>query len=135
MVTKTYHGGCHCGRIRYEADIDLMRGSDKCNCSYCLKTRAWKAFVQPAAFRMRTDEAQASGYRKHPQASLKHHCAVCGVHTHERGNADYMGGEFVGVFLASLDDATPQELAATPVRYADGLNNNWQNPPAETGYL
>jgi hypothetical protein len=135
VATKTYHGSCHCGQIRYEADIDLAGGSGKCNCTYCLKTRAWKAFVQPSAFRMLTDESTATAYRKHPQASLKHHCALCGVHTHERGNADYMGGDFVGVFLTSLDDATPEELANTPVRYADGLNNNWQNPPTETRYL
>ena len=36
----------------------------------------------------------------------------CGVHTHERGDADYMGGPFVGVFVAALDDATPEELSA-----------------------
>ncbi len=135
MATKTYRGSCHCGQIRYEADIDLACGGAKCNCTYCLKTRAWKAFVQPAAFRLFTQESKATSYRKHEQAPLKYHCAVCGVQTHERGAADYMGGEFVGVFLASLDDATPEELANSPQRFVDGLNNNWQNPPAETRFL
>jgi hypothetical protein len=135
MALKTYHGSCHCGEIRYEADIDLTRGTGKCNCTFCMKARAWKAFVQPAAFRLATDEKNAVAYRKHEQASLKYHCGACGVHTHERGDANYMGGAFVGVFIATLDDATPEELAAAPVRYSDGLNNNWQNPPAETRYL
>ncbi len=46
-----------------------------------------------------------------------------------------MGGDFVGVFVASLDDAEPAELIASPVRYADGRNNNWGSPPAETRHL
>ena len=59
MTARTYHGSCHCGQIRYEADIDLTSGSGKCNCGYCLKTRAWKSFVQPAAFRMLTRPSTA----------------------------------------------------------------------------
>lgn len=135
MPLKTYHGSCHCGAIRFEADIDLSKGTGKCNCTYCRKVRAWKAFVKPDAFRALAGEDQAVSYHKHEQATLKFHCPTCGVTTHERGNADYMGGEFVGVFVAALDDATPEELAAAPGRYADGLGNNWQNPPAVTSYL
>ena len=133
MAVKTYHGSCHCGAIRYEADIDLAQGTGKCNCTFCAKARAWKSFVKPAAFRLVGDEGVA--YQKHPQATVRYHCAKCAMRTHERGDADYMGGPFVGVFIATLDDATPDELAAAPVRYSDGLHDNWQNPPAVTSYL
>ena len=134
MSLKTYHGSCHCGAILYEADLDLAQGTGKCNCTYCTKTRAWKAFTNPASFRLQSS-ATAVGYHAHPQAPTKYHCATCGVHTHELGSADYMGGDFVAVFLASLDDATPEELVAAPVNVSDGRNNNWQNPPAETRHL
>jgi hypothetical protein len=46
-----------------------------------------------------------------------------------------MGGDFVGIFLATLDNAEDAELAGAPVRYSDGRNDDWQNPPAETVYL
>jgi hypothetical protein len=134
-MLATYRGSCHCGAIAYEADVDLGQGTGKCNCTYCLKTRAWKAFVRPDGFRLLRGEDAAVGYRRHAQASEKFHCPTCGVHTHERGEADYMGGAFVGLFVASLDDVAPETFAAAPVRYADGLHDNWQNPPAETGYL
>lgn len=133
-MLKTYKGSCHCGAIRYEADIDLAAGTGKCNCTFCMKARAWKAFVQPQAFRL-TGADKAKGYRKHPQASLKYFCETCGVRTHELGNADYMGGDFVGIFVNTLDDVQPQELIDAPVRYSDGLHNNWQNPPAEVRHL
>ena len=112
IVLKTYHGSCHCGAVRFEADIDLNLGTSRCNCSFCVKARAWKAFVKPAAFRVVAGEERAIPYHRGKQAPLKFHCATCGVHTHERGDADYMGGPFVGVFVAALDDATPEELSA-----------------------
>ena len=135
MTRKTYTGSCHCGAVAYEADIDLARGTAKCNCTYCTKVRSWKAFVQPSEFRLLSGADKAKGYRKHPEASLKYFCPDCGVYTHELGSADYMGGDFVAVFIVTLDNVEPAELIAAPVSYADGRNNNWQSPPAETRHL
>ena len=135
MTTKTYKGSCHCGSISYEADIDLAEGTAKCNCTFCTKARAWKVFVKPNSFRLLSGADEAIGYHKHPQAPLKYFCKTCGVRTHELGSADYMGGDFVGVFVSTLDNVEPEELAAAPARYSDGRNNNWRNPPSFTGHL
>jgi hypothetical protein len=134
-MKRTYTGSCHCGALRYEADIDLAQGTSKCNCTFCMKTRSWKAFVKPPSFRVLSGSDNLKGYHKHPLASLKYFCDVCGVRTHEVGSADYMSGDFVGIFVATLDNAEPEELITAPVRYADGRHNNWQNPPAETRHL
>jgi len=135
MTTKTYNGSCHCGSITYEADIDLVQGTGKCNCTFCTKARAWKAFVRPKSFRLLSGRDDSIGYRKHPGASIKYFCRTCGVRTHELGSADYMGGDFVGVFVATLDNIDPEELAAAPVRYSDGRNNNWRNRPDHIDHL
>src|SRR5713101_6661407 len=36
VVERTYRGGCHCGRIRFEVRGALDRVSE-CNCSICTK--------------------------------------------------------------------------------------------------
>src|SRR4051812_16898326 len=100
MVLKKYHGSCHCGKLRFEADIDLAAGTGKCNCTYCFKARSWKAFVKPPAFRLVSGADDTIAYHKQEQASMKHHCRACGVHVYETGDADYMGGPFVGIFVA-----------------------------------
>lgn len=135
MATKTYTGGCHCGRVRYSAEIDLSKIATKCNCSYCMKTRAWTTPIAPSDLRLLSGADALVNYHQHEQAPLKHFCGSCGVVTHADGDADYMGGPFAIVFLATLDDAPPQELAATPVRYCNGRENRWQEPPAITSYL
>jgi hypothetical protein len=135
MTMKCYRGSCHCGAITYEADIDLVQGTAKCNCTFCMKARSWKAFIKPTAFRLLSGGDAAVGYHSHPQASRKFFCGQCGIRTHEFGSADYMGGEFVGVFIATLDDVDPRELAGAPIRYADGRNNNWTIAPTDIAHL
>lgn len=135
MAVKTYLGSCHCGRVRYETDLDLAQGAGKCNCTYCTKTRAWSARVKPEALRLICGAESLSAYRRHPQAPLKFTCATCGVHTHAAGDAPWSGGPYVSVCVNTLDNVDPDELAAAPIRYFDGLHDNWWNPPADVRNL
>ena len=51
--------------------------------------------------------------------------------THEIGNAEWMGGAFVGIQIAVLEDVDQDELANAPISFADGLHNNWMETPAD----
>ena len=66
-----------------------------------------------------------------------HHrfCKTCGVATFGDGYVEQIGGAFVSINLACLDDLDPADLATAPVKYMDGRHDNWFNEPAEKRHL
>jgi hypothetical protein len=133
-MLRTYQGSCHCGTVRYEADIDLDEGTGRCNCSVCAKRRFWGTTVKPDQFRLLGGEDALSDYQFATNSVHHRFCRTCGVATFGHGFIAEVGGAFYSVSLATLDDADA-DLARAPVKYMDGAGNNWWNAPAETRHL
>jgi hypothetical protein len=132
MPLKTYAGSCHCGAVRFEADIDLSQGTNRCNCSICTKARAWFVLVGPDRFRQIAGEDAQTEYQwtppGRPAPNLHYRfCKTCGVRTAGRGEWPG-GGPFYFIAVASLDDADPGELADT-IHYVDGRHDRFDRPP------
>ena len=134
-MKKTYKGSCHCGAVRFEADLDLSAGTGKCNCSICTKRRNWSAQVKPEDFRLISGADNLSDYQFGTMSGHHRFCKTCGVASFGDGYVEQIGGAYYSINLACLDDLDPTELAEAPVEYADGRNNNWWNTPKETRHL
>ncbi|MBQ5941605.1 MULTISPECIES: GFA family protein [unclassified Massilia] len=131
---KTYHGSCHCGAVRYEADFDLARGTIKCNCSICTKMRFWAVQLPAAHFRLLQGREALREYRFHLRRDGHNFCGECGINLFSTGESSALG-PFVAVTVNSLDDMPVEDLMAAPLRVFDGRNDNWVTPPQETRHL
>jgi len=126
--TKTYEGSCHCGAVRFQAELDLSSGTTRCNCTYCSKVGWWGAMAKPASFRLLQgkDSLQSLGKTK---AADRSHCKVCGVQPFGHGDVPEIGGEYYSVNVRCLDGV---DLAGVPVKYLDGRHDTWQQLGATT---
>lgn len=135
MTTQTLHGSCHCGRVKYEARIDLARGTTKCNCTYCLKARNWSAMLKAADFTLLSGKDELTAYAGRNPSATQYFCRTCGVLTHGAGTLEALGGAFVSVKVNTLDDVEPRALVEGPMQLCNGRDNAWWTPPDFTAHL
>ena len=134
MALKTYDGSCHCGAVKYQADVDLSKGTLRCNCSLCKKSRAWFAFVTPDHFRLDSGEDAMADYQWTPPGkpgpNLHYRfCKTCGVRAFATGR-DPKAGPMVAIAVATLEGADAEELARS-VRFVDGRHDAFGQAPPE----
>ena len=118
MSLKHVLGSCHCGAVRYEADVDLSKGTIRCNCSICTKARAWFTFAGGEQFHLLAGES-GSSYQWTPPGRpspglIYRFCKTCGVRIYATGDAEFMGGKFYA--LAVPRSTTSQPMSWPPPR-------------------
>ena len=131
---KTYTGSCHCGAVRFEADLDLTQPTYRCNCSICRRTRFWPALARPDRFRLLAGQDALTEYLFNTNKNQHFFCKVCAVRAFGVCNKTPVGPMY-GVNLGCLEGITEEQLSKLPVTYVDGLNNRWQDKPAFFGHL
>lgn len=140
-MKKTHSGSCHCGKVRFECDIDLSAGTTRCNCSFCSKNRYWMVFAKEADFRLLAGAESLTDYQHVPQGKTEPFlhltfCSHCGVRPFSRGGPlPQFEGPFRAVNVMCLEGLSDEELAAIPIHFADGRNDRWQDAPAEHRHM
>lgn len=109
---KSYSGGCHCGRVRYEATTDLAQVVS-CNCSICTKRGLLLTFVSPQQFELLSGGDALKDYQFASKNIHHLFCSDCGVQSFARGTGPD-GSSMVAVNVRCLDDMDLSSLTLTP---------------------
>lgn len=111
---KTWHGSCHCGRIKFDVEGKLEQAIE-CNCSICRRkgTKLW--FVPRAQLHLLTPEENMATYTFNTHRIKHRFCPTCGVSVF--GEADKDGVPMAAVNVRCLDDV---DLDTLPIHHFDG---------------
>lgn len=139
MPLQPYTGSCHCGLITFTAQLDLSSMSTgKCNCSICLKTRAWELTIPPENFSLSPSSSQHLTDYTFGTHQVHHlFCKVCGVRPFGRGDWPGWLGEFVSVNVACLEGVGDEVLAELKERCVlrNGREGKWGEEPEITTHM
>ena len=126
-MLKTYPGSCHCGAVRFEADLDLAQPTYRCNCSICRRNRFWAAVATPEHFRLLAGQGELTEYLFNTRKNQHFFCRHCGVRAFGVGN-DTPIGPMVGVNVGCLEGVSEETLSTIPIVYVDGMNDRMEAP-------
>jgi hypothetical protein len=72
-------GGCHCGAVRFAAEVPARVEILDCNCSICSATGFLHLIVPHADFTLLAGEEALTSYRFGTGAAIHLFCRICGI--------------------------------------------------------
>ncbi len=133
-MLKTYRGSCHCGAVRFEAELDLTQSTYRCNCSICRRTRFWPAVAREGGFRLLAGEGELTQYLFNTRKNQHYFCRHCGVRAFGIGTETPIG-KMYGVNLGCIDELDDEALSRLSITYVDGRADRWGSAPAFCSHL
>ena len=122
-------GGCHCGRVRFQARVDLDLLS-QCNCSICTKKGILHLPIAVDDFELLRGKNALTVYTFETGVAQHTFCSHCGMHAFYIPRAN---PHRISVNARCLDDIDGSSLK--PTRFFDG--RHWEDAQrrriAETG--
>ena len=111
-------GGCHCGRVRFRARVDLDRLS-QCNCTVCTKKGILHLAAAPEDFDLLSGKDALTKYTFGSGVAQHTFCSHCGMHAFyiPRSQPDQ-----ISVNARCLDGADGASLK--PTQFFDG--RHWE---------
>ena len=110
---KTYTGGCHCQKVRFEVAMEEpLTEVMSCNCSICSK-RGWLlTFVPASAFTLLQGEHEVTKYNFNKNLIDHLFCKTCGTASYGAGS-DEAGNKMVAINVRCLDGIDIHSLHIT----------------------
>jgi hypothetical protein len=115
-------GGCHCGRVRFEAFAPAKIAVSECNCSICSKSGYLHLIVPGDRFKLLSGGNVLTTYGFNTHRAKHLFCAVCGIKSFyvPRSHPDGFS-----VNARCLDPGTVESMTIEPF---DGRNWEKQYP-------
>lgn len=101
----TLNGSCHCGSVRFTAELPFgLASARRCTCSICRMRGAVAVTSTPEGFRVTKGEDRLATYRFNTKSAEHHFCTVCGIYTHHKRRSN---PRQLGVNVACLEGVSP----------------------------
>ncbi len=115
-----YHGGCHCGEVRFQVQAPKNLMCWKCNCSICHMKQNLHFIVPKSRFRLTAGEKSLIQYSFNTHKAKHYFCKTCGICSFyvPRSNPD---GIAVTIYCLDKPSETQPEFNATCSEF-DGIN-------------
>jgi len=124
---KAHAGGCHCGAVRFEAQLPARVEAQSCNCSMCNKLGFIHIIVPESRFRITASEDAITTYSFNTGVAKHTFCSVCGVKAFYRPRSNPDGWS---VNARCLDDPSALDIEISAF---DG--KNWEAHAASLAHL
>jgi hypothetical protein len=117
-MLETREGGCHCGRVRFRARVDLDLLS-QCNCSVCTKKGILHLSVAPENFELLRGKNSLTIYTFGTGVAQHTFCSHCGMHAFYVPRSETDSISVNARCLGGIDGPS-----LTPTRFFDG--RHWE---------
>lgn len=117
MVIRT--GGCHCGAVRYEADLPEELRAGRCNCSICAMKGVAMVQIAQTALTITQGAEELSCYQFNTRVAKHWFCRNCGIHVYHQPRSD----PTIYTLNAATIDGTCPYAAFPDIRVNDGVHH------------
>jgi hypothetical protein len=115
-VAQTYSGGCQCGKVRYEVQMDLGEVI-ACNCSRCGRLGSLLAFAPAAQFKLLSGDTALTKFEFNKHLVQHQFCATCGIQSFAIGTHPKSGAKLAAINVRCMDGV---DIDALKVKKVDG---------------
>ena len=117
MAEEHHTGGCQCGAVRYEADVDISQPIT-CNCSRCRRLGSRLAFTPRDKFTLLQGKDALTEFRFNSGQIAHLFCATCGIESFALGETPD-GTQMAAINVNCLDGVDPHALLT---KHVDGAS-------------
>jgi len=113
-MTQTYSGGCQCGKVRYEVQMDIGEVI-ACNCSRCGRLGSLLAFAPLSQFKLLSGDTDLTKFEFNRHTIQHQFCATCGIQSFALGTVPKTGDKMAAINVRCVDGVDVDALKVKKV--------------------